>query len=344
MQNILRALLIGLLFYSSSTFSQVYQAGHPSLQHWLLPSVASHNEQNKALASLGKQLFFDERLSSSGKVSCSSCHIPEKGWEDGLVTAVRLGGKKSRVHTQTLVNVAYQTIFTWNGRAKTLEFEAYAALGSRANLNAHSNKTFAKVIVDLKAIPIYSRQFKSLFPERGISKKTIAEALAAFERTILSDNSLFDQWIKGDKNALTNNQVAGFQLFSEKAQCILCHQAPNFTDDGFHNIGLQSFDSPNHLLGRKEIVPLAMLDGAFKTPTLRDIALRAPYFHDGSAKDLSSVMKHYLGANQVKKNLSPSINLNLELTKQEKSQIIEFLKALTSQQKPFQYPNLPGKR
>jgi len=334
---------IFLLSISFSLWSQdfVYQSGHSSLQHWLLPKLPEQTQKTKDIVVLGKQLFFDERLSASGLASCSSCHSPEKGWEDGLAKSVKIDGKQTKRHSQTLVNGVYSSVFTWNGSIDTLEKEAFAALSPKATINAGSTRSLDQVIDALNKISDYATQFNQLYPSLGITRKTIADSIATFEKTIVSNNSPFDQWIKGDTSAMTINQVAGFKLFSGKAQCNLCHQAPNFNDGGFHNIGLKSYGDVHHLMGRKKIVPLKMLDGAFKTPTLRDIALRAPYFHDGSAVDLKSVLDHYLGKDLNSENLSPSFNKTLILTEQEKQQIIDFLMALTSQQDAFIYPKLP---
>lgn len=140
---------------------------------------------------------------------------------------------------------------------------------------------------------------------------------------------------------MTQQQIEGFKLFNEKAKCSTCHQPPNFTDNGFHNIGLKSYAEENHLIGRKKVVPLKMLDGAFKTPTLRDIALRAPYFHDGSGNDLKAVMKHYLGEDLVDTNLSPSFYTGLVLNENEIIKVVKFMESLTNNNK-FKYPKLPG--
>jgi len=338
-----KLIAIFLLFISFPLWSQglVYQSGDSSLQHWLLPQLPEQTQKTKNIVTLGKQLFFDKRLSASGLASCSSCHLPEKGWEDGLAKSVKIDGSLTKRHSQTLVNGVYSSVFTWNGSIDTLEKEAFAALSPKASINAGSSRSFGQVIAVIKKIPDYEMQFNQLYPRLNMTRKTIADSIATFEKTIISDNSPFDQWVKGDANAMTDNQVAGFKLFTGKARCNLCHQAPNFNDGGFHNIGLKSYGDVHHLMGRKKIVPLKMLDGAFKTPTLRDIALRAPYFHDGSAVNLKSVMDHYLGKDLNRKNLSPSFNKTLTLTNQEKQQIIEFLMALTTQQDAFIYPKLP---
>jgi cytochrome c peroxidase len=173
-------------------------------------------------------------------------------------------------------------------------------------------------------------------------RKTASKGIAAFERTLVSNNSPFDRWLRGDKQALTAQQVRGFRLFTDpaKGNCATCHQAPNFTDNGFHNIGLASYGRPNPDIGRFAIKPVAVLKGAFKTPTLRDIALTAPYFHDGSAKTLSEAVEQYNRGGVTKADLSPEIK-PLNLSAQEIQDIAAFMQGLTTPAVSFMLPKLP---
>ena len=159
---------------------------------------------------------------------------------------------------------------------------------------------------------------------------------------MLSKNSPFDQWIKGDKNALTNQQVEGFKLFvnPKRGNCAACHSAPNFTDNGFHNIGLAQYGTKNPDMGRYTQKPLGLMKGAFKTPTLRDITLTAPYFHDGSAESLAEVVSHYESGGKVKTNISPSMKTS-KLSDAEQQAIIAFMTALTSKLEAFLLPIIP---
>lgn len=175
-----------------------------------------------------------------------------------------------------------------------------------------------------------------------MTDETLAKAIASFERTVISNDTPFDRWAKGDKSAMSASAVNGFDLFMnpDKGNCAVCHSGPNFTDDGFHNIGLESYGQENPDMGRYAIKPIRILKGAFKTPTLREIGVTAPYFHDGSANTLDEVVEHYAKGGVVKTDLSPNMKA-LGLSETEKADIVAFLEALTSEEKPFELPVLP---
>jgi cytochrome c peroxidase len=158
---------------------------------------------------------------------------------------------------------------------------------------------------------------------------------------VISKNSPFDKWVKGDAKAMTDSQVNGFKLFTGKAKCVDCHMAPNFTDNGFHNLGLASFGDKTPDMGRYMQKPIGLLKGAFKTPTLRDIARTAPYFHDGSAKTLMDVVDHYAQGGVVKTRLSPNMPRKLDLTKQDKKDLVSFMEALSSPFIKVELPEIP---
>ncbi|CBL44375.1 Cytochrome-c peroxidase [gamma proteobacterium HdN1] len=322
--------------YKDHTFS----AGDASLQHWLLPAVPvpADNALNADRIALGKQLFFDPRLSGDSNMSCATCHNPLFGWSDGLPTAK---GSKSMVlgrASPTVINTAYNTLQMWDGRKKSLEDQAMGPMMS----NQEMNMNIPKLLDFLQKTPDYSASFNKAYPGEAISEVTIAKAIASFERTVLSNDSQFDRWIKGDKNAMTAQQVNGFKLFvnPDKGNCAVCHSAPNFTDNGFHNIGLASFGGATPDVGRFAEKPLKLMKGAFKTPTLRDITLTAPYFHDGSASTLEQVVDHYVQGGEVKTNLAPNLK-SLTLSSNEKADLVAFMRALTSDHPAFVLPVLP---
>jgi cytochrome c peroxidase len=170
----------------------------------------------------------------------------------------------------------------------------------------------------------------------------VAKAIASFERTVVSRNSPFDRWVAGDAKALNKDQVAGFAIFIDpkRGNCMACHSGANFTDNGFHNLGLASHGAPEPDMGRYSQRPLEALKGAFKTPTVREVASTAPYFHDGSAATLADVVEHYVKGGVVKSHLSKDVRpLNLSST--ESMQLVSFMEALTSPAKPFVLPVLP---
>ena len=319
----------------------VFKAGHASLQKWLLADSPPYPEGNKptpARVDLGKKLFFDPRISGDGSTSCGSCHSPLTGWSDGLATAKGLQGQMLGRASPTVINTAYNSIQMWDGRKRDLEDQAIGPM--EASVEMHTD--FPRLLGLLESSPEYRAGFEKAYPGEGISRDTLAKAIASFERTVVSNNSPFDHWVKGDKQAMTAQQVRGFKLFVDpaKGNCEVCHSAPNFTDDGFHNVGLTSFGVENPDMGRYSQRALNLMKGAFKTPTLRDITLTAPYFHDGSAKTLATVIDHYVKGGEVKTNLSPSLK-QLKLTQQERADLEAFLEALTTKPQPFTLPVLP---
>lgn len=318
----------------------VFEAGHPSLKEWLLPAEVPTPDDNpltKEKIELGKMLFFDPRLSGDGNMSCGTCHSPLFGWSDGQATA---RGHKSMVlgrASPVITNTAYNDIQMWDGREQTLEDQSIGPMRNSAEMNMD----IPKLLQFLKSSD-YQQHFKNAFGSDEIGVEQIAKALASFERTVVSRNSPFDAWVRGDKNALTEQQIRGFEVFVDpkKGNCAVCHSAPNFTDNGFHNLGLASYGNENPDLGRYTQRPLKLMKGAFKTPTIRDITLSAPYFHDGSANTLDEVVEHYAKGGVVKDNLSPNMKA-LNLTEQEKLDLVAFMESLTTPRKEFVLPILP---
>jgi cytochrome c peroxidase len=318
----------------------VFSPGHPSLQEWLLPATAPYpagNQPNAARVELGHKLFFDPRLSGDGNMSCATCHNPSLGWSDGLPTGK---GVKSMVlgrASPTVLNTGYNSIQMWDGRKKDLEDQAMGPMEANVEMNTDT----AKLFTWLNKNEGYKALFAKAYPGEPIAAATVSKAIATYERvTAISNNSPFDQWVKGDAKAMTAQQVEGFKLFAGKANCIVCHSGPNFTDNGFHNLGLASYGIAEPDMGRYVHKPVKAMKGAFKTPTIRDITRTAPYFHDGSAKTLMAVVEHYDKGGEVKKDLSPNMKA-LNLTQPEKEALVAFMGALTSPFIQVQVPELP---
>lgn len=322
----------------------VLKAGHPSLAKWLLPAVVPSPDDNRLTrqrAELGKKLFFDPRLSGTGQSTCASCHAPERGWADGFPRSVRFMGAVMTRASPTLVNVGYNTIFLWDGRSPTIEHQAINGASASGSMNAAGPWKPTDGNANIQKIRGYVEAFERAYPGEGVTPQTIAKAIASFERTIVSRDSPFDQWLRGKADALTPQQVQGFRVFVDpaKGNCSSCHAAPNFTDNGFHNLGLRSFaDEPD--TGRFAQRQVALMKGAFKTPQLRDIAQTAPYFHDGSARTLQEVVEHYAKGGEVKTNLSPNMKV-LDLTAEEKEALVAFMRGLSTRHPVFAYPVLP---
>jgi cytochrome c peroxidase len=310
----------------------------PADMAWKLPPVPmpKDNVSKAARIELGNALFFDPRLSGNGAMSCASCHNPSLGWSDGLKTAVGWGGKVLGRATPTVLNTAYNTEFMWDGRKASLEDQALGPMKAPHEMNTD----FAVVLPRLRAVPAYVGMFEKAYPGEGVTEQTIAKAIAAFERTVIVNDSPFDRWLAGDRIAMTMSQWRGYRVFVDagKGNCAACHSPPNFTDNNFHNIGIRSSGEGD--LGRYGIKKVASMKGAFKTPGLRDIELTAPYFHDGSAPTLQAVVEHYARGGDDRSNLSASMK-PLILTGQEKADLVAFMKALSGRRKVLVVPQLP---
>ena len=291
-----------------------------------------NNRMTTARVELGKMLFFDPRLSGSNWISCGTCHNPTLGWSDGLPTARGDGMGILGRATPTILNTAYQPLQFWDGRARTLEKQALGPIMAAGEMN----QDLDEVIKEVSALKGYRAAFEKAYPGEGVTKKTLAKAIASYERSIVSTDAPFDRWIKGEKHAMGKAERKGFDVFRGKARCVLCHGGFNFTDNGFHNLGLKGDTDP----GRYGIRKIKILKGAFKTPTLRDVDLTAPYMHNGMYKTLEEVVEHYNRGGDTKDNLDPNMQ-PLKLTANEKANLVAFLKALTGEPVPVTLPVLP---
>jgi cytochrome c peroxidase len=310
-------------------------------KHWLMPEVPPQPDDNKMTAArieLGKQLWFDPRLSGNGQRSCATCHFPAAGWGDGEAFSKGLNGKPLARHTPTIINIGYNSRHSWDGRSPSLEAQIPPVLNNPNVMGVD----LEKLLVWMNQEHTYKPAFDKAYPGEKINITTLSKAIATFERSMVSRNSAFDRWVAGDNTALSPSQKRGLVLFMsrEKTNCVACHSAPNFMDNGFHNIGLGQFGTENPDVGRYKEKPVAINKGAFKTPTLRDVEYSAPYFHDGSAKTLMDVVMHYAKGGEVRTNLSPNIK-PLNLTQSEKEDLVEFMKALSSPMLQLSLPNLP---
>jgi len=270
------------------------------------------------LVELGKVLFFDPRLSINDRLSCASCHNPDLGFSDGLALGLGTNDGKLGRNTPHLYNLAWGVRFFWDGRAKSLEEQALGPVLSPEEMAMDLKVLLPK----LQAVPFYAQAFAKQFPQEGLTAGTVAQAIAAFERTLVVNETPYDRYLQGDKSALDPAAVRGLTLFKEKAHCAVCHEGPNLTDNGFHNLGLESPD-----LGRYQIDKRKILYKAFKTPGLRNIALSAPYMHDGSLGTLEAVVRFYnQGGGKGNKDLELK---PLELSEREIYDLVAFLGSLT---------------
>jgi cytochrome c peroxidase len=299
------------------------------------PAFIPFPEENpyaQAKASLGKKLFFDTRLSATSAQSCASCHSPAFGWGDGLAVGVGHGMAKLDRHSPTIVNSAWGAVFMWDGRAANLEEQALGPIQSPVEMNM----PIERLLERLASITEYNSLFAAAFPKAGLARSTLADAIATYERTVVSEQSPFDAWVEGDEQAISAEAKRGFAIFNTKGGCSSCHEGWNFTNDGFHDIGLASADA-----GRGQFLPgIPKMQHAFKTPGLREIGRRAPYMHDGSIATLEQVVEHYDRGGIDRPSRSDLIT-PLGLSPDEKTALVAFLKTLTSNPSPTTMPALP---
>lgn len=322
----------------------VYGAGSSSVQPSttgllrIFPELNSpvDNPQTPEKAELGRLLFFDPVLSENNEMSCASCHHPDLGFSDGMQLAQGVNDEVQR-NALSLWNVGYNAHFFWDGRAATLEDQVLVPLEHPNEMQVSDQ---AALVAELEAIPAYVDLFDSAFPGEPISVLNMQRALAAFERTLISNSSPFDAYAAGQLDALSASQRRGFAIFRSAAtRCFECHSAPTFANDTFRITGVADLDGQEHDPGRSAVGDAP--DGAFKVPTLRNIVLSAPYMHNGIFSSLEEVIDFYAGgggrADGVQ-NVDPLIRA-FELTEQEKTDLIAFLYSLTDESNLPQIPS-----
>ncbi len=286
---------------------------------------------------LGKLLYFDPRLSKDNTVACASCHIPYHGFADPHRTSAGVGGKLGGRNSPTVLNRLFSVEQFWDGRAKDLETQVKGPLTNPVEMTMSSHDA---VVARVKAVKGYLPLFAKTFGDQQIDIDRIAKAIAAYERTIVTGNSASDRYQAGDKDALSPAAVRGLALFTGKANCQVCHAGFNFTDESYQNIGV-GMDKPKPDLGRYDQTHKDEDKGRFKTPTLRNIVQSAPYMHDGSEGTLSAVVEFYNQGGVPNPNLSKEIK-PLNLTVEEKRDLVAFLEALTGEVQNIRPPdNLP---
>lgn len=285
------------------------------------------NPPTAAKVALGKRLFEDPELSSTGTIACASCHDARLSFTDGESTSKGVTGKPLVRHTPTLWNIAWSPLLFWDGRADSLESQVRFPIEHADEMGS----TLEAGVLRLQRHDSYVQAFKQAFPQDPeISPGNVARALAAYERTLVSPPTRFDQWIAGDGAALTPAEVNGFAIFNGKGRCSSCHAGFAFTDHGFYDIGLPSEDP-----GRGPIVGLAVATHAFKAPTLRELAWTAPYMHDGSLGTLDDVVRIYEMGGIARPTRAKDLPDIITLTDQERADLIAFLETLSSAQPPL---------
>jgi cytochrome c peroxidase len=282
---------------------------------------------NQALVDLGRDLFFDPRISASGKTACASCHFPELGYVVTDAHPRNDSGKPTSRKSQPLIGLGYagSAPVGWDGRSPTLEAQAKASIAT-GSMSMRETETPVKVEAieeRVRSAPDYAVKFSTALPGRPIDIDAIAQAVAAFERTLEPGVAPFDRWVGGDEAAIPESAKRGFALFTGKAGCAACHSGWRFTDDQFHDIGTTTTDQ-----GRGREVRDAALNFAFKTPTLRSVALHAPYMHNASIATLLEVVRHYEKGG-IDRSSRSGLLLPIELTEPERLDLVAFMDTLT---------------
>ncbi|MBK1646411.1 cytochrome-c peroxidase [Thiocapsa imhoffii] len=329
-----RDLIPGLLLLSSPWLSTALADTTPaSATPSALPPVThpADNPGTPEKIALGHQLFVDPRLSASGEMSCQGCHYHHLGWTDGKVLSPKDNGELNTRHTPTLYNVGYQTAWYWDGRATSLEGQILAAW--RAQINADPEVVTERI----NAAPEYVEQFQEVFGTSA-TPETVVQALAAYLRTKNSDDSPWDRYERGQSDAVSADAIAGYDLFVGKAGCAACHAPPYYGNSTFFNIGLE-YGKADPDPGRFNVTQDEADRGAFKTPTLRSVALSAPYFHDGSRATLVEAVT-YMASGGGQDPQQSELLVDRGLSDVEIAQLVAFLESLTSEE-PWEAPAIP---
>ena len=295
--------------------------------HEPLKSPAT-NPLTPAKVALGQRLFSDKQLSRTSELSCATCHDPARAFSDTRTIAVGIAGRKGTRHSPAIINRGFGESFFWDGRAASLEEQVVMPIADRNEMDF----SVAAVVSRLERDQSYKTEFAAAFG-RPLNERDLGYALASFVRSIVSGDSRVDRYLEGDERALSAMEVRGLRVFRGNGLCTTCHKGGNFTDEAFHNTGVawapDSSAAGGRLTdrGRAAVTNRSDDEGAFRTPTLREISRTAPYMHNGSLATLEAVVNFYEQGGRANPNLDPDL-LPLRLTAADKAALVEFLKAL----------------
>jgi len=291
-----------------------------------IQSIAAAKTKNPALAELGKKLYFDPRLSKSGFISCNSCHNLSMGGTDNLKTSIGHNWSQGPINSPTVLNSSMNVAQFWDGRAADLKAQAGGPIANPGEMGF----THELAVGVLQSIPAYVAEFKTVFGADKVTIDEVTTAIAAFEETLVTPNSRFDKWLRGDKKVLDANEVAGYRLFKESG-CVACHNGPAVGGNTFQKMGVvEPYKTNSKAEGRSAVTGKDADRFNFKVPTLRNVELTYPYFHDGEAATLKEAV-----------DTMGRLQLGKKFTDDENSKIVAFLKTLTGEQPSFKLPILP---
>ncbi|WP_299878960.1 cytochrome-c peroxidase [uncultured Cocleimonas sp.] len=281
---------------------------------------------NLAQVELGKKLYFDPRLSKSGFISCNSCHNLSMGGTDNLKTSIGDHWQQGPINSPTVLNSSLNVAQFWDGRAADLKEQAGGPIANPGEMGF----THELAVDVLKSIPEYVVEFKQVFGTDAINIDEVTQAIAEFEKTLVTPNSRFDQYLLGDKDAINATELAGYTLFKSSG-CVACHNGEAVGGNSFQKMGLvEPYKSTNAAEGLSAVTGKDADRFKFKVPTLRNVEMTYPYFHDGEAKTLTEAV-----------DVMGRLQLGKKYTEEENAQIVAFLKTLTGDQPAFQLPILP---
>ncbi len=291
--------------------------------------VLKHKDSLETMIELGKTLFFDTRLSGSGKISCATCHQPELSWTDGKPKSIGHGGAVNKRNAPTIQNSWFYERLFWDGRARDLQDQAFAPINSETEM--HSD--MPEVMMKLRRSNTYPALFKKAFGTEGIDPDRMTKAIATFEATVVSAKSRFDLFLEGNQSAMSGREIRGLHLFRTKAGCMNCHHGPLLTDNLFHQTGFSGTDEGYYKVSHREEDR-----GRFKTPSLRDVLHTGPWMHDGQVSDLREIIENHGRGPAGYKDplLKPRC-----LSPREIKDLLAFLAAISSPPMPFEKPRLP---
>ncbi len=298
--------------------------------------IEKYKDSLKNIIELGKALFFDTRLSGSGKISCATCHQPELSWTDGKEKSIGHEGAITKRNSPTIQNTWFYKRLFWDGRSKDLQDQAFAPINSETEMHSEMHQIMQK----LSRVKGYKNLFKEAFGSEDIDPFVMTEAIATFEKTIVSGETRFDKFLKGNKKALSNSELRGLHIFRTKARCMNCHNGPLFTDNQFHNNGVQLTNNSDNDNGYYIVSHKEEDIGKFKTPSLRDAANTGPWMHNGRIKTMDLVLLHYKNEASRIKGVDTLIQ-DVVLNTKETTDLLAFLKTLSSKPLPFKKPILP---
>jgi len=288
--------------------------------------IAPAKVTNPALMELGKKLYFDPRLSKSGFISCNSCHNLSMGGTDNLKSSIGHNWKQGPINAPTVLNSSMNVAQFWDGRARDLQEQAGGPIANPGEM-AFTHELAVGV---LESIPAYVSEFDEVFGTPTITIDKVTKAIAAFEETLVTPNSRFDKWLTGDNTALTRSELAGYQLFKASG-CAMCHNGPAAGGTSFRKMGVvEPYRTDNPAEGRVAVTGRDRRGFNFKVPTLRNVELTYPYFHDGAASTLAEAV-----------DVMGRVQLGRRFTDSENGNLVAFLRTLTGDQPAFTLPQLP---